>query len=1666
MADLWFKIKADTSELDKAYKRLAEIDKMITNFNKKLTESEPGGKAFKEISNQLTSLEKQYEQTIKKIASLETANQSHTQKEAENQRIISQAIKETISSEKLKQETSKASIQNSKAQIEAIKLELEELKKKREFDNDAKKRAVSEEEVTRILNTQVKSIRQAEEQNKRLRIAVKNVVGEDKEANQTRATMNNRIQKNTEFIKRNTDAFVRQKMTIGQYKQEIKQAFTELQKGGNTMNNVKSIANGLSGVLKTKVSGGLSSVRDGVSTMIKGFVGAQAVISGFQKMVEAIKSGVHSIVDFEAANSKLAAILGETKNNINELIYDAKRLGATTRYTASEATALQIELAKLGFSKKEILDSTEYVLKFAQATGAELPEAAALAGASIRMFGATTQETEKYVASMAVATTKSALSFSYLQTAMPIVGPVAKAFNFTIEDTLALLGKLADAGFDASMSATATRNIILNLADANGKLAKELGGNVKTLPEMVSGLVRLRDKGIDLASTLELTDKRSVAAFNAFLSGAEKINVLREAVTNVEGDLTTMANTMTDNVQGAILGLSSAWEAFMLSFMNSTGPAKEVIDFFARGLRNIAKELASPDERQSMQNSESINLQKQQMQEFGVIDENLKRLRALYDEKVAAGMDANQAEIEAKEEYLQSYRKELEKENKLYEDLQKEKQITQDKYQNASFWKQGLFLEKTNHQYEKQIDLQVSGMAQLKGSMFKNESVIDAVENTQLTPQKTKTYTVKPEFKVSDYVDAYQHVKEIQKASQSIKDTLNKSDIDIQQQQIDLKDEGNKKQLAQIRLNYDKRYQEIQKEERDLLQKLQDEERKQWEKDNPKFKEKNLQFTPTITSLTPEQRAQFDKEYSLAYQKQEKDTQALLDKLLEKYRDYDAQRMAIEKKYNDDIAALQEARKKAEANDNSNEVAKIDRSIAKATADKGKELMKHDFDVLKQSPEYVRAFEDLRNTSSETLNSLLKQLENAKQTAAQTLNPEDLREYTTTIQEIMDELDARNPFQSLVDRQAELAEAEKELAEAKKNLDKVNSGEKIVSGTKFNAKTGKIDTTYLSATDALKKYNAAKDKSQKANNNFIKAEKTAKEKVDELANAIKGIGNSIGGTSGEIISLIGDVALFTTGTIDGITKVAKTGADAMSAVEKASVILGIISAGIQLMQQLNSILPTADNQYEKFAEKVAEINKLTDAVNEYRIAALEAQQAESSWFSDDNLKNLRDYRKLYDEVAEAYKNKAEESQAIYQNKSGGGWFTNSWNWILDNTYGKIYGVDFARKYKEGQTAAVNNLRIETRSRKKGFLGSGIGGRSQKTEDLVSWARSNGFGELFDNEGLINKEAANSILNKYGDKLVGQTKETLESLVELREKYDEYIEQLHEYVSSLYEPLVDNFVDSLWDWFDNGKDALDSFKDYASDTFRDIVSDMMRTIVLEKVVGSFSDDIAALYEEYAKGAIDETELMKKVSERTSGLVDNYENNIPTLQNIMGQVDRYLQDAGIDLRQGESTSQSSSQKGFAAMSQDTGEELSGRFTALQIASEEIKNQALEQTSLLSSINEKMSALCTIPETVGSDSVINSVSSSDGLREMLLSSLAQHDNFSGQIVEQLVAVKGEVIGLKGVVDEMRTFQVERNLDTQEIREGVQVLAKNSPVMLSHSEETKRACKSLAGK
>lgn len=826
-----------------------------------------------------------------------------------------------------------------------------------------------------------------------------------------------------------------------------------------------------------------------------------------------------------------------------------------------------------------------------------------------------------------------------------------------------------------------------------------------------------------------------------------------------------------------------------------------------------------------------------------------------------------------------------------------------------------------------------------------SENAISALEKEQKTAEDTaKSYTDlflartkewKERLKSAGIKeDDGRETKDTGKSARDYQDELADARIRAQQKleaaRISVMREGIRKRQALARQELDESLAQIDKEERDTLKKMDEAEKRRGVKSTPEERQ-------AVRDNASQQRAMATMGYlkeSYDIEKEFRDRN--LREWVEYYKEYGTyqeKRAALDKEYNHKIGQLYEERRKAEAEGDAAGVESLDLQIAHATKDKGKELIKLDYKQLTESPDYIRAFENLRETSTGTLNSLLEQFEKAKQAAAQVLSPEDLREYTTTIREIMDELDSRNPFQALADRKSELAEAERELAEAQRNLETVNAGGRVSTGVRYNDRTGKMEETYLTAAAAMEKYNKAQDKVARSSSRVEKAEKEAADIVGELARAVGELGGAIGGQAGEIITLMGDVALFTLTTIDSLGKVAQTGVNAISAVEKASVILTIISAAIQLFQKISELGNNrAFRQYEAYAEKIKEINALTDAVNEYRIAALEAQQAESNWFSADNLKNLRDYRALHDEVAKAYADKAMESQAIYRNESGGGWLTGALNWVMGNLsalswwdeWRDIWGQG---DYKEGQTAAINNLRIETRKKSSGFLGTGIGGKSQKTEDLVTWARNQGLGELFDDEGLINKELAQSLIDNYGDKLVGQTKETLEALIELREKYDEYIEQLHEYVSSLYEPLTENFVDSLWDWFDNGKDALDSFKDYASDTFRDIVSDMLRTIVLEKVVGSFGDDIAALYEEYAKGKIDETELMKKVAERTEGLVSDYQSAVPQLQNIMDLVGGYLKDAGIDIRQPEGSSQSGRAGTVTSMTEETAGRLEG-------------------------------------------------------------------------------------------------------------------------------------------
>lgn len=793
--------------------------------------------------------------------------------------------------------------------------------------------------------------------------------------------------------------------------------------------------------------------------------------------------------------------------------------------------------------------------------------------------------------------------------------------------------------------------------------------------------------------------------------------------------------------------------------------------------------------------------------------------------------------------------------------------------QNKSYW------QKQAEEAEKALNMMDAAE---KGTEKWNKQL--AVLNEAQGKLKVYNFSEKVSKEAQRQADAK---KQIENEEKRLAIQHRQSQVENEQELLSLQKDSFRKRLEQIKLEYEAERIAIEKYEQELVEAAQARERKKWERDGSKGT-----FTNKIkdaSSLSEEDIKSIEAKKKISDERLKANTDAVYNELVNRYKDYADQRVAIEKKYNDDIAALAAARDKAETDA---EKERISKSMATATTERAKELMSFDFERLKETPEYVHAFEDLKNTSSETLEALLTQLNEMKGKAAEVLSPDALREYTSTIQDILNELVERKPFDALAAAQKRLADANEKLRQAKTKLDAVMSGK---------------DKT-MTLVDVNKEYREALDEVTAASNDVEKAQKNIREQTIELYGAISGLGQAIGGTTGEIIGLISDVGLFVDTTIDGIQLTQKAGMEAVSSIEKASIILGIITAAIRLMQSLSSLIPDSHDQYLDFAEKINEINKMRDAVAEYELAVLKARQAEQSWFAKDNLQSLKQAKDINSQILKDYEERVKEQQAIYQNESGGGWLTTLWKpitWLVDQTYGKLYGFDINKDYEEGTTAAINNLRIETRKKSKGVLGSGIGAKSQKTEDLLTWVKNNPdltkYGDLFDEKGMINETLANVILEKYGDKLVGQTKETIEALVELKEQYNEYIEQLHEYVSSMYEPLVGNFVSAMWDWFDEGKNALDSFEKYASGTFRDIVSDMLRTIILQKVVGTFGDDINAFYEQYAAGKIDEAQLSQLVADRTGVLTDSFEQQLPVLQEMMTVITDIFKNAGFDLNE---------------------------------------------------------------------------------------------------------------------------------------------------------------------
>ena len=381
----------------------------------------------------------------------------------------------------------------------------------------------------------------------------------------------------------------------------------------------------------------INSFTSTLSKWVVGFAGALMIM-------RRVWSGVNKIADFEQANVNLATILRVNVEEMHLLTEDALRLGAELPYTAAEVTGLQTELAKLGFAQREILDMTEPTLKFAISVGADLNEAAAFAGAGLRAFGLDSSQTTEFLEVMAAATTKSALDFNKLQTSISIVAPVAKSFGLDAKETAALLGVLANAGFDASMAATALRNILLETAKDGGKVQKAVGGEVKTFDDLADAFDLLKDKGLDLAQANDLVGKRAASAFLVLADGIDTVRRLRGELSDTDGILEDIADKRMDTVKGAIVTVQSKWERFILSLSNSKGFIKDAINWVGDLISAITpkEEHATADELGRRTSDYVRGLWN--MYEVDMANGEKARKEAV--DRVSTAIDEDQAELE------------------------------------------------------------------------------------------------------------------------------------------------------------------------------------------------------------------------------------------------------------------------------------------------------------------------------------------------------------------------------------------------------------------------------------------------------------------------------------------------------------------------------------------------------------------------------------------------------------------------------------------------------------------------------------------------------------------------------------------------------------------------------------------------------------------------------------------------------------------------------------------------------------------------------------------------------------------------------------------------------------------------------------------------------------
>ncbi|TWV64049.1 phage tail tape measure protein [Parabacteroides distasonis] len=748
----------------------------------------------------------------------------------------------------------------------------------------------------------------------------------------------------------------------------------------------------------------------------------------------------------------------------------------------------------------------------------------------------------------------------------------------------------------------------------------------------------------------------------------------------------------------------------------------------------------------------------------------------------------------------------------------------------------------------------------------------------------------------------------------------------VDESRIKAMNEGSKKTIAQMELNFEKEMQAIDRQKEDALRKKIEDARSAFES-NPKNKGKS--FDATGIELSDDENKYFDELYKAAIANNEK----AYSELANQYLSYTDQRLAIEKKFNDDVALLQEARKRAEAKGDTDEVAKIDRSIGKRTETKNEDVFKLDAEQFKKSMNWEQVFGNLDKVSTDTLKKLKSNLKDFI-SAQKDLSPENLKELVDAIERIDDKVSERNPFEAMSTSFKSLktaTDAEREAQEAYNKALKEDTDEekKNAKATLESAKNNK-QKALSEATTALHKGVDEIGRYVEAGNQVIGIMETLGVKTPEwLEGAMSGFGEMLNGL--EKMDLTKPMSIVTGG-------------------------LQTIKGALTSVVSLGGLIPGFGGaDYSRYNKMKEEYDTLVDV---WDTLISKKQQYIDISYGDEA-------RKVGQETLDLLDKKAKSNVTLGLERLNAG-------------------------------ASIGSHSIGVRQRK--------GMSKEGWDELRKAAQSIGFdyNSVADGRmtGLFDLTADQ--LSELQDeaptfwaKLDGDVQEYLQNVIDCNTEIESMKDKLNETMTGVsFDSFYDSFISTLSDMDKSSKDMADDFGEY------------LKTAILSNLVANkYRDKIEALYNDWAsKSDSDDDGIFDLTAEESEQLKAAQR---ALAEQMMAERDAMANAFGWNSGK---YSQSSSKGGFQAMSQDTGSELNGRFTALQMAGEEIKSQNALQSQSLNILTMKADAILSVNTETRNIA--------DDTRDLIANSyleLVQISENTGAIVKPIQQIQKDIAEVK---------------------------------------------------